>query len=364
VRHLGVSVAQGTFIVFWTVDFGSANEAAQSGDCSLSPANSPPTAAFTAPMQSNEGSVVSFDAMTSSDPDGDPLTYSWDFGDGGIGSGAVPMHRFDDDGNFAITLTVSDGRGGTATATRMLEIVNAAPLISAMTGPSGPTAPGAPVSITGSFSDAGALDTHSVEIAWGDGTTSSAVVTGTSAKSFSASHSYTNEGSYAVTATVTDNGGAMASQSVDVVIKSETPAEQNVMVVGAGSIRTSRDGSHHQKQNGRLTFHFAGSNRRGAVQGAASARLPDGGKSFLSTTTQRLDVVKNRITMEGTGSLNGRKGYEFMLTAHAGDRGDLLRLRIWESSTGRVVFDSQPDAPDDADPSSKVNGSIRIIRFR
>jgi hypothetical protein len=167
-----------------------------------------------------------------------------------------------------------------------------------------------------------------------------------------------------VTATVTDNGGAVASQTVNVVIKSETPSEQNVMVVGAGSIRTSRDGSHHQKQNGRLTFHFAGSNRRGAVHGAASARLPDGGKSFLSTSTQRLDVVKNRITMEGTGSLNGRKGYEFLLTAHAGDRGDLLRLRIWESSTGRVVFDSQPDAPDDADPSSKVNGSIRIIRFR
>ena len=59
----------------------------------------------------------SFDGSTSSDPDNDPLTYSWDFGDGSTGSGATTSHLYAKSGTYTVKLTVSDGRGGVSTDT-------------------------------------------------------------------------------------------------------------------------------------------------------------------------------------------------------------------------------------------------------
>jgi len=50
-----------------------------------------------------------FDGTGSSDPDGDPLTYAWDFGDGGTGTGATPNHTYADAGIYDVCLTVNDG---------------------------------------------------------------------------------------------------------------------------------------------------------------------------------------------------------------------------------------------------------------
>lgn len=84
--------------------------------------NSPPTASFTAiPQTGPVPLLVSFNAAASSDPDGDPLIYAWDFGDGTPpGSGAAVNHTYQDRGLYTATLTVSDGRGGTATASKSI----------------------------------------------------------------------------------------------------------------------------------------------------------------------------------------------------------------------------------------------------
>ncbi|MBA2736960.1 MAG: PQQ-dependent sugar dehydrogenase, partial [Pyrinomonadaceae bacterium] len=70
---------------------------------------------------------VQFNASTSSDPDGDPLTYAWDFGDGTTGTGAMPVHRYAAIGTYNPVVTVSDGRGGSATATIRIDVGNTAP---------------------------------------------------------------------------------------------------------------------------------------------------------------------------------------------------------------------------------------------
>ena len=79
--------------------------------------NVPPIAAFDAqPSTGQAPLVVSFDASASSDPDGDPLSYLWDFGDGSATSTAVQVsHRYEQEGVFRAMLTVTDSQGESTT---------------------------------------------------------------------------------------------------------------------------------------------------------------------------------------------------------------------------------------------------------
>jgi PKD repeat protein len=47
---------------------------------------------------------------TAADEDNDPLTYSWDFGDGSTGTGASPSHTYASQGTYNVVVTVSDGK--------------------------------------------------------------------------------------------------------------------------------------------------------------------------------------------------------------------------------------------------------------
>jgi glucose/arabinose dehydrogenase len=91
-------------------------------------ANRAPTAKMTATPTSGPAPLaVSFDGRGSTDPDGDPLTYSWNFGDGSpAGSGATTSHTYAA-GTYTATLTVKDGRGGQSTATARIDSGNTAP---------------------------------------------------------------------------------------------------------------------------------------------------------------------------------------------------------------------------------------------
>ena len=52
---------------------------------------------------------VSFSSTGSSDPEGQPLTYSWNFGDGSTSTAANPSHTYTTRGTYTARLTVSDG---------------------------------------------------------------------------------------------------------------------------------------------------------------------------------------------------------------------------------------------------------------
>jgi glucuronoarabinoxylan endo-1,4-beta-xylanase len=72
--------------------------------------NNPPVASISVSTTDAEvNETISFDASASADPDGDALTYSWDFGDGNSSNGATATHMFTAEGVYQTTLTVSDG---------------------------------------------------------------------------------------------------------------------------------------------------------------------------------------------------------------------------------------------------------------
>lgn len=63
------------------------------------------------------GTELTFDGRRSFDVDGEIVSYVWDFGDGATGSGNRPAHAYATPGTYAVTLTVTDDRGATSTAT-------------------------------------------------------------------------------------------------------------------------------------------------------------------------------------------------------------------------------------------------------
>jgi hypothetical protein len=82
------------------------------------PANRNPTVRVTASATSCQAPCSITVAAPASDPDGDPLTYSWS----GCASGAGPVAlcHLPSPGNFTARVVVSDGRGGSASASRTL----------------------------------------------------------------------------------------------------------------------------------------------------------------------------------------------------------------------------------------------------
>ena len=61
--------------------------------------------------------AIRFDGTASFDPEGQPLTYEWEFGDGTpVGTGSVLNHTFNVADQYTITLTVRDASGATGSA--------------------------------------------------------------------------------------------------------------------------------------------------------------------------------------------------------------------------------------------------------
>ncbi|CAN5279403.1 hypothetical protein BH18ACT14_BH18ACT14_13640 [soil metagenome] len=79
---------------------------------------SPVAVASASPTTGAAPLTVQFDATGSTDPDGDPLTYSWDLnGDGTFGdsTSATVSFTYNQNGQIDVGLQVSDGRGGLGT---------------------------------------------------------------------------------------------------------------------------------------------------------------------------------------------------------------------------------------------------------
>jgi hypothetical protein len=81
--------------------------------------NQGPLAAFTS---SCDVLTCSFDGSGSSDPDGSIASYDWSFGDSGTSSGATATHTYDAAGDYAVTLTVTDDQGASASVSHAVHL--------------------------------------------------------------------------------------------------------------------------------------------------------------------------------------------------------------------------------------------------
>jgi streptogramin lyase len=188
-------------------------------DLTVAPANQPPEVTLVSVDQMDEGETISLTAIAS-DPDGDPLTYSWSLVSGGgvlAASGGTATY-FSDDGpdTAVIAVTVADGKGGEATDQVTVTVHNVAPTVDA--GPDQSQYWGLSLSFNGSATDPSQADTAAgLNPTWdfGDGSPT--------ASGLSTSHTYADPGSYMATLTATDKDGGVGSDQAQVAIdKRET----------------------------------------------------------------------------------------------------------------------------------------------
>jgi PKD repeat protein len=177
--------------------------------------NQPPTARATAsPLSGTVPFSVTFDGSASSDPEGFPLRYDWDFGDGSPpGHGVTVTHLYQEPSTFTVFLTVTDSANQQDAYSLAIDAQlpgNHAPTASAVATPNNGTAP-----LTVVFaSNAADADNDSLTYAWDFGDAASSDNTSTEANP---THVYAHEGSYIAKLTVSD-GQAEVTSSVDVVV--------------------------------------------------------------------------------------------------------------------------------------------------
>jgi len=83
--------------------------------------NQSPIASFTASFRIGVVPLeISFDASNSYDPDGNIISYAWDFKDGNTGSGETLNHTFSSSGSYKVELTVTDNKGATTSTTKTI----------------------------------------------------------------------------------------------------------------------------------------------------------------------------------------------------------------------------------------------------
>jgi len=220
----------GTYSAFVSADNGRGGYAAQTTPIVVGgSANTPPTVTVTPSATSGAAPLDTAFAIDASDPDGDALTYTIDFGDGSpVASGSVsadPVHHsYTGPGTYTARTEITDGKAGIVRYSR-ITVWLSSPLTAAA-GDDVKAATGTTVSFDGSGSTpAAAISTYAWD--FGDGATSA---------DKNATHAYAHAGTYTVTLSVA-SGNQTANDTATVTVTDPPPAEGLFITVrGSGQV--------------------------------------------------------------------------------------------------------------------------------
>jgi PKD domain len=302
------------------------------------------------------------------DSDSDPMTFAWTHDRAGKAtitpaSTAVAMLAGEDDTTGTATLTVTDA-DGSRSDTVPFTVTNVPPVIGTASSLYDPVPLATALNASVPYTDAGVWDTHTATFDWGDGTTPSPalVVGGGGAGEASASHTYAAPGLYPVTITVTDDDGGSDTFVHEYVVVYDASGG---FATGGGWLESpsgayTPENSSDPDLTGRAQFAFQSKYLRGATtpSGTTSFRFSAAALDLQSTAYDWLVVSGTKATFRGTGTVNGEAGYRFVVVASDGRSGeaDRLRVRIWNDSTGVLVYDNQVGVALTDNPTTAIRG--------
>jgi chitodextrinase len=192
-----------------------------------------PTARTDGPYVGAEGSPIFLNGNSSTDPDGDALTFEWEFGDGTTGTGATPSHTYADNGTYQVKLTVTDVYGAESSTTTQVVVTNANPVVHVFAGAT--IFAGESFNGSTTFADAGA-DQWTATVDYGDG--SGVQPLAISGNGMVLSHAYATAGSYTVTVTVRDGDGGVGTRTATVTVQSPAQGVENLQALVSTLERT------------------------------------------------------------------------------------------------------------------------------
>ena len=226
-----VFAAPGTYAVSLTVtdDAGNIDTVTVSiqigGDADGEAEGGLPIAGFQrSPIEPIAGEPVLFNGTSSIDSDGQIVSFVWDFDDDGQTDSTAPIaeHTYPEAGTYTVSLTVTDDGGNASTIAETFAVaappeaphepVSIQPPVADFAYMPGAPSPGDPVLFNGTFSSD--FDGEIVAYAWdfdGDGTIDSTDPV--------AEHRFAAPGTYAVSLTVTDDGGNRDTVTSSIVIE-------------------------------------------------------------------------------------------------------------------------------------------------
>ncbi len=200
----------GTFTVVLVVEDNSGNRGTASQTVNVSEGDSPNASFVYSPANPAENETIYFNASESEDPDGDIVSFEWDFGDGTNGTGETVTHQYDSSGSFTVLLKVTDDDGNIDTATQTVSVGdNASPVASFFYTPSNPVVNQViQFNATESHDPDGTIEQYQWD--FGDGTPGDTGVL--------VDHRFSGTGTYTVYLRVTDNSGNTGSASQTVTV--------------------------------------------------------------------------------------------------------------------------------------------------
>jgi hypothetical protein len=158
-------------------------------------------------------------------------------------------------------------------------------------------------------------------------------------------------GIHAITLTVDDGRGGIASDTVQVTVQSTTPPSPNVRASGNGAFGTDPTADFYFVAGYKLQSNST------MLHGEVA--FTAGNLRFRSAALVSLVVSGATAQLAGNGTINGTGSFSFLLIAKdaavsGGPAADAFQITLWDASTGLAVYDSGPDRP--------VEGGKIVIR--
>jgi hypothetical protein len=280
--------------------------------------------------------------------------------------GVVPVK--DMNGNrFIVVFDATSTPSLTALSGTVFGLADGAPQVISLTAPTSPVPMNTSVNV--GFQISASSSTTAV-VYWGDNATSSSTLSGSSAASVS--HTYTAAGVYTLVAQLTDQQARRTQFAYRYVVVYDP---NGAFVTGGGWVN-SPPGAYTADPSltGKAIFGFVSKYLKGATvpTGNTEFQFKTGNLDFNSTAYQWLVVSGPNAQYKGSGRINGAGNYGFLLTATDGQISggggvDKFRIKIWDNTTGAIVYDNDSGASDDlasANPQAIAGGSIVIQKTK